>query len=1123
MADIWLKAKDDLLLDMESRIGLMPGYYYPDDEPAALSKTVERLGNVLQHLQNKHNANLNVATEEGQTRNHDDSEIDEVQLMLHAQELGTCEMKCDKCGAHWTQSIQDFNESPGNSQGPTDIVQTDLHTAGSSQGQIKCSLKRIEDSHSKMLQARIWEPKAIRSDQDKQELEKITENQAGQLKTAHRELHDATAMQITPRISEQATQTLSDPLNDLQVQVQQSLENADATIATLRSQNNSLEAELNETSSHKSEIQKFLEESCSSNTNMDSKLEATYKELCEVKAMQVMPRMLEQETQTLCDPADDLQAQLQQSLDNANETLAILRSQHHNLEAELNETRSQKFQIQKSLEESCSSNTKMANKLEATYKELCEVKAMQMVPQMFEQETQTLSDPADDRQAQLQQSLDNAEETLAILRSQHHNLEAELNETRSQKCQIQKSLEESCSSNTKMANKLEATYKELCEVKAMQVVPQMFEQETQTLSDPADDRQAQLQQSLDNAEETLAILRSQHHNLEAELNETRSQKCQIQKSLEESCSSNTKMANKLEATYKELCEVKAMQVAPQMFEQETQTLSDPADDLQAQLQQSLDNANDTLAIFCSQHHNLEAEPNETRSQKSQTQKSLEESCSSNTKMPSKFEATYKELCKVKAMQVAPRVSEQATQTLSDPADDPADDLQTQLQQSLDNAEETLATLRIENNTLQAEVNETRSCKLRMQQSLEETCDSNTKMLQELESVKIDLKSTYERKQELEQTTADQVNLNAAHEELRKVMAMQLEQLETIKIDLETTRRQKEEFEHTINDQAGKLEAASQELRKVAAMKAQMSEQAIQTQLDPPFLSSEDCLELVIRRDELFKCRERCLQLEQSALEATSKYESQQLIQTKIRQAEVQIHQNSIRLLEESLDSLENNLSSREEEVRALRADLTSQGILNQFAAPSELIPNREVAIADAGALVAPSTPIAQVDRTQPLYPSNCTHVLRVSPLSSSASGTTNIGLARMSNLQETSRFQSPVTSDHCTVALPTATPSTPLTPLNKTLRHAPAPHRSTTKRRYAIAFPQAADLGDARGHRADLGDARGHRVPRQADSRKRLGSIYSLPISDDDKNTGSTNKQKGKQKAKERFTDRSLS
>ena len=82
-------------------------------------------------------------------------------------------------------------------------------------------------------------------------------------------------------------------------------------------------------------------------------------------------------------------------------------------------------------------------------------------------------------------------------------------------------------------------------------------------------------------------------------------------------------------------------------------------------------------------------------------------------------------------------------------------------------------------------------------------------------MKIDLKSTYERKQELEQTTADQV---AAHEELRKVMAMQLEQLETIKIDLETTRRQKEEFEHPINDQAGKLEAASQELRKVAAMK-----------------------------------------------------------------------------------------------------------------------------------------------------------------------------------------------------------------------------------------------------------------------------------------------------------------
>ncbi|KAJ3766058.1 hypothetical protein FB446DRAFT_708946 [Lentinula raphanica] len=472
MADIWLKAKDDLLLDMESRIGLMslifhlyPGYYYPDDEPAALSKTVERLGNVLQHLQNKHNADLNVATEEGQTRNHDDLEIDE--------------MKCDKCGAHWTQSIQDFNESPGNSQ------------AGSSQGQIKYLLKGIEDSHSKMLQARIWEPKAIRSDQDKQELEKITENQAGQLKTAYRELHDATAMQVTPRISEQATQTLSDPLDDLQVQ----------------------------------------------------------------------------------------------------------------------------------------------------------------------------------------------------------------------------------------------------------------------------------------------------------------------------------------------------------------TLSDPADDLQ-----------------------------------------------------------------------------------------------TQLQQSLDKADATLATLRIENNTLQAEVNETRSCKLRMQQSLEETCDSNTKMLQqltnsshftqELESVKIDLKSTYERKQELEQTTADQV---AAHEELRKVMAMQLEQLETIKIDLETTRRQKEEFEHPINDQAGKLEAASQELRK-----AQMSEQAIQTQLDPPFLSSEDCLELVIRRDELFKCREHCLQLEQSALEATSKYESQQLIQTKIRQAELQIHQNIIRLLE---------------------------GILNQSAAPSEFIPNRE----------------------QPLYPLNRTHVLRVS-LSSSASG-----------------------------------------------------------------------------------------------------------------------------------------
>ncbi|KAJ3724791.1 hypothetical protein C8R42DRAFT_719431 [Lentinula raphanica] len=295
-------------------------------------------------------------------------------------------------------------------------------------------------------------------------------------------------------------------------------------------------------------------------------------------------------------------------------------------------------------------------------------------------------------------------------------------------------------------------------------------------------------------------------------------------------------AGQLKTAYRELHDATAMQVTPRISEQATQTLSDPLDDLQVQVQQSLENADATLAT-----------------------------------------------------------------TLSDPADD----LQTQLQQSLDKADATLATLRIENNTLQAEVNETRSCKLRMQQSLEETCDSNTKMLQELESVKIDLKSTYERKQELEQTTADQV---AAHEELRKVMAMQLEQLETIKIDLETTRRQKEEI----------AEGCGYE-----ALKAQMSEQAIQTQLDPPFLSSEDCLELVIRRDELFKCREHCLQLEQSALEATSKYGSQQLIQTKIRQAELQIHQNIIRLLEESLDSLENDLSSREEEVRALRADLTS--------------------------------------------------------------------------------------------------------------------------------------------------------------------------------------------------------
>ncbi|KAJ3899338.1 hypothetical protein F5879DRAFT_926322 [Lentinula edodes] len=303
--------------------------------------------------------------------------------------------------------------------------------------------------------------------------------------------------------------------------------------------------------------------------------------------------------------------------------------------------------------------------------------------------------------------------------------------------------------------------------------------------------------------------------------------------------------------------------------------------LQAQLEQSLRDARDLLQTSRSKNNALQINLDNALVR---LELSLKQTCRFKTKM---------EIFKTQFKRAINRES--------------------QLKESLQGALDSSETVGARNNVLQSELDDTKNCKAQLEQLLEGTYKPRIEMLE---------KFAQELREELE-------NSHRKYQD-----------------ELSTGREKQIQLVHDLDEHRGKLEASHRHLASLQAEKEtlELDMSTVQTQIDQSHIveaqlkhlpqAPTEHPKLIAQNKELLSLQRRCLQLERSEQETTSKYETQNNL-LQIVQTELSNSREEIKCLEDFRDSLEGELQSREKEVRALKmAWLTAQSNPQQAEVPS---------------------------------------------------------------------------------------------------------------------------------------------------------------------------------------------